>query len=116
MHRVLHRGQRLLSFDQRVRSGQHPGAELNLSGDNAERIHFARVEHCKYLVADTSLCWIGTANWERGYFYNTRNVGVSVKNGAIARLLRRIFLKGLNGPYTEKVKAETVYQPRRHGE
>ena len=79
-------------------------------------ISFARVEHLKYLVVDSSNCWIGTANWEKSYFYTTRNVGVSVKNGRISRLLRRIFHKGWDGPYTEAVKAEVDYRSRRHGE
>ncbi|HYQ86435.1 MAG TPA: phospholipase D-like domain-containing protein [Bacteroidota bacterium] len=79
-------------------------------------IPFARVEHCKYLVIDSSSCWIGTSNWEKSYFYNTRNVGIVVKNRNITGILRRIFLKGWDGPYTEKVKPELDYQARRHGE
>lgn len=79
-------------------------------------VPFSRVEHCKYLVIDSSQCWIGTANWEKSYFYNTRNVGVSVKNGRITQILRRIFLKGWNGPYTETVKADVQFRARRHGE
>jgi phosphatidylserine/phosphatidylglycerophosphate/cardiolipin synthase-like enzyme len=79
-------------------------------------ISFARVEHCKYLVIDSSSCWIGTSNWEKSYFYNTRNVGIVVENRNITGILRRIFRKGWDGPYTEKVRAETDYQARRHGE
>jgi phosphatidylserine/phosphatidylglycerophosphate/cardiolipin synthase-like enzyme len=79
-------------------------------------VPFARVEHCKYLVIDSSRCWIGTANWERSYFYNTRNVGVRVEQGSFTRLLRRIFFKGWDGPYTETIRPETDYRPRRHGE
>jgi phosphatidylserine/phosphatidylglycerophosphate/cardiolipin synthase-like enzyme len=79
-------------------------------------ISFARVEHLKYLVVDSSAFWIGTANWEKSYFYTTRNVGVSVRNQKIARLLRRIFYKGWDGPYTEAVRAEVEYRTRRHGE
>ncbi|HEY6192302.1 MAG TPA: phospholipase D-like domain-containing protein [Bacteroidota bacterium] len=79
-------------------------------------VSFARVEHLKYLVVDSASCWIGTANWEKSYFYSTRNVGVSVQNGRISKLLRRIFLKGWDGPYTEAVRAEVDYRSRRHGE
>jgi len=79
-------------------------------------VSFARVEHCKYLVIDSLRCWIGTANWEKSYFYTTRNVGVSVENGRITQVLRRIFLKDWYGPYTEEVKADVEYPTRRHGE
>jgi phosphatidylserine/phosphatidylglycerophosphate/cardiolipin synthase-like enzyme len=79
-------------------------------------VSFARVEHLKYLVIDSSSCWLGTANWEKSYFYTTRNVGVSVKNRKITQLLRRIFLKGWDGPYTELVKPDVEYRSRRHGE
>lgn len=79
-------------------------------------VSFARVEHCKYLAVDSSSCWLGTANWEKGYFYDTRNVGVVVYNRKITSTLRNIFLKGWDGPYTELIKPGMDYPPRRHGE
>ncbi len=79
-------------------------------------ISFARVEHCKYIVADSSACWIGTSNAEKSYFYNTRNVGVIVWNSKVAGIMRRIFLKDWNGPYTEPLTQEGQYKPREHGE
>ncbi len=79
-------------------------------------IPFARVEHCKYIVVDSSSCWLGTSNAERSYFYNTRNLGVVVFNSKIAGILRRVFLKGWNGPYTELVTQDGAYEPRQHGE
>ncbi len=79
-------------------------------------VSFARVEHCKYLVVDSLSCWLGTANWEKGYFYDTRNVGVVVYNRKITSTLRSIFLKGWDGPYTELIKRGVDYPPRRHGE
>jgi phosphatidylserine/phosphatidylglycerophosphate/cardiolipin synthase-like enzyme len=81
-----------------------------------EYIPFARVEHCKYIVVDSSSCWLGTSNAEKSYFYNTRNVGVVVFNSKIAGILRRVFLKGWNGPYTELIQQEVEYKPREHGE
>jgi len=79
-------------------------------------ISFARVEHCKYIVVDSSSCWLGTSNAEKSYFYNTRNVGVVVFNSKIAGILRRVFFKGWFGPYTELVKQDIEYKPREHGE
>ncbi|MBI3766388.1 MAG: phospholipase [Ignavibacteriales bacterium] len=79
-------------------------------------IPFARVEHCKYLVIDSAMCWLGTSNWEKSYFYNTRNLGLVVKNSRIAGILRTIFLKSWDGPYTELIKPEVEYKARKHGE
>jgi phosphatidylserine/phosphatidylglycerophosphate/cardiolipin synthase-like enzyme len=79
-------------------------------------IPYARVEHCKFLVVDSSLCWVGTSNWEKSYFYNTRNVGVVVENNTIAGVLRKIFLKSWTGHYTELINPSTEYKQREHGE
>ncbi len=79
-------------------------------------VPFARVEHCKYIVCDDQRFWLGTSNAEKGYFYNLRNVGVVVKNRKLASILRRIFFKGWDGPYVERVDSSTDYTPRRHGE
>jgi phosphatidylserine/phosphatidylglycerophosphate/cardiolipin synthase-like enzyme len=79
-------------------------------------VSFARVEHCKYLVADTSRCWIGTSNWEKSYFYNTRNLGLDVQNAKITVILQSIFLKGWDGPYTTLIKQDVEYTARKHGE
>ena len=79
-------------------------------------IPFARVEHCKYLVIDSTMCWLGTSNWEKSYFYNTRNLGLVAKNAKITSILRKIFLKSWDGPYTELIKLDVDYKLRRHGE
>ncbi len=96
-----------------------PDVEVKFSSipDLPERyIPFARVEHCKYIVADSSACWIGTSNAEKSYFYNTRNVGVIVWNSRVAGTMRRIFLKDWGGPYTETLTQDGEYKPRQHGE
>ena len=52
-------------------------------------IPFARVEHCKYMVVDSLWTWVGTSNWEPGYFHGTRNVAVSIKDRTIALEARK---------------------------
>ncbi len=79
-------------------------------------ISFARVEHCKYIVADGASCWLGSSNAEKSYFYNTRNVGVVVWNKRVSGLLQRVFMKGWDGPYTELVRQDGEYEPKEHGE
>lgn len=79
-------------------------------------IPFARVEHCKYIVADGSSFWLGTSNGEKSYFYTVRNVGVVVQNKKLGGVLRRVFMKSWDGPYTEPVRADGVYKKRFHAE
>lgn len=79
-------------------------------------VSFGRVEHCKYLVVDGQHCWIGTANWEKGYFYTLRNLGVVVHNAKISTLMERIFMKSWDGPYSKAIVADGQYESRKHGE
>lgn len=79
-------------------------------------IPYARVEHCKYIISDNDKFWLGTSNAEQGYFYRLRNVGVVVQNARLTHLLRKIFLKGWDGPYVEVVDPKLEYTPRRHGD
>lgn len=79
-------------------------------------VPYARVEHCKYLVVDTGKCWIGSSNWEKGYFYESRNVGVIIESRSVSETLRRIFFTSWDGPYCYPVKPEEDYAPPRIGE
>lgn len=54
-------------------------------------IPFARVEHCKYMVADSTWLWLGTSNWEPSYFTSSRNIAVTVRHRPLARRVRDIF-------------------------
>ena len=79
-------------------------------------ISYARVEHCKYIVADDTTFWLGTANCEKSYFYTTRNLGVVGKSPFLAGTLSKIFLKSWNSPYKELITQQGEYKPREHGE
>lgn len=54
-------------------------------------IPFARVHHSKYMVVDGHSAWLGTANWARGYFHNSRNYGLVMREGAVPRRMRKLF-------------------------
>jgi phosphatidylserine/phosphatidylglycerophosphate/cardiolipin synthase-like enzyme len=77
-------------------------------------VSFARVEHCKFLVVDGQTFWLGTSNAEKSYFYTSRNVGVVVRNAALAGRVQRIFLKSWESSYAEPVDPNTTYQRRKH--
>ncbi|MBN2359200.1 MAG: phospholipase [Deltaproteobacteria bacterium] len=96
-----------------------PNIEVKLSTipqHSGGHVAYARVEHCKYLVVDGEQTWIGTSNWERDYFYASRNVGVIVASRRISTIVRDIFQKGWNGPYTYPVNPAANYQPPRIGD
>lgn len=76
-------------------------------------IPYARVEHLKIAVSDENMCWIGTANAEKSYFRNTRNVGIMVQNQKLASEVKYIFMKGWNGPYTHDIEPGKDYTPRK---
>ncbi|HPF12822.1 MAG TPA: phospholipase D-like domain-containing protein [Planctomycetota bacterium] len=77
-------------------------------------IPFARVIHAKYLVADRRIAWLGSSNWERGYFFESRNVGLILRGDAFADRLERFFRTNWGSPYVRDVlpvAAPTNQQP-----
>jgi len=78
-------------------------------------IPYARVVHAKYLVVDGAKAWVGTSNWEKSYFYDSRNVGV-ILEGSICDRLDDFFETGWNAPYAAQVEPCAVYEAPRIGE
>ena len=54
-------------------------------------IPYARTIHSKYLVVDDDVFWLGTSNWEEGYFTDSRNVEAIFRDPALARQGAAIF-------------------------
>jgi phosphatidylserine/phosphatidylglycerophosphate/cardiolipin synthase-like enzyme len=79
-------------------------------------IPYARVEHCKYIVADVERFWLGTSNCAKDYFHSSRNLGIVGASQGLASTLSRIFLKSWNSPYKELITRTGEYAPREHGE
>ena len=99
--------------------GVIPNIEVKLSTIppwSGGHISYARVEHCKYLVADSEHSWVGSSNWEKSYFFNTRNIGVIIDNSQISSRLQQIFMKDWNGDYTYLLKPEVEYTPPKIGD
>jgi phosphatidylserine/phosphatidylglycerophosphate/cardiolipin synthase-like enzyme len=76
-------------------------------------IPFARVTHAKALVVDGKRGWLGTSNWEKDYFYKSRNVGVLVDDPAIAGELARFFATLWDSSYAVPVDPDATYTPPR---
>ncbi|MCY2959932.1 MAG: phospholipase D-like domain-containing protein [Planctomycetota bacterium] len=79
-------------------------------------VPFARVIHAKYLAVDGRAAWVGTSNWEKDYFHESRNVGVVIEGGPLPRRLDQFFLDGWNGPYAKPVDPCATYVAPRIGE
>jgi len=79
-------------------------------------IAYARVEHCKYIVADETAFWIGTSNCEKNYFYSSRNLGITGTSTSLGGILSKIFRKSWDSPYKESITPNGSYKPRVHGE
>lgn len=97
-----------------------PGIEVKVSTLpqwSGGYIPFARVEHCKYAVVDGERLWLGTANWEPGYFTGSRNLSVILEHPRLGAQAKKIFDTSwtapsaaplrMTGDYPEKVRGET---------
>lgn len=73
-------------------------------------IPYARVDHTKYFVCDNDISWISTTNWERNYFYNSRNVSLVVKNKEVNKWLSDVFGISWDSPYSEFVDVNKQYE------
>lgn len=73
-------------------------------------IPYSRVDHCKYFTCDSDISWVGSANWERNYFYNSRNISLVIKNKPVNDRLKEVFELVWNSPYSEKVDINREYK------
>jgi len=64
---------------------------------------------------DSLWTWVGTDNWEPGYFHGTRNVAVTLRNRAIALEARKIFEASWNATGNRVVKPGEKYERKAHG-
>ena len=64
---------------------------LTIPEASSGHIPFARVAHAKYMVVDGVHAWIGTSNWERDYFYFSRNVGVFTDEPRLERFFEDVW-------------------------
>jgi len=95
-----------------------PNIEIKLSSIplwSGGFVPFARVQHAKLLVIDSGTFWLGTGNWSKDYFHNSRNLGLIIKDNKLTARLRKVFFTDWEGPYTELVEANKKYTPPQVG-
>ena len=76
-------------------------------------IPFARVTHAKALVVDGKHGWLGTSNWEKEYFYKSRNLGLLIDDPTLVAQLARFFATLWDSPYAVAVDPGATYTPPR---
>ena len=76
-------------------------------------IPFARVIHAKLLVADRSVAWVGTSNFEREYFYESRNVGLMLHDPRLVDRVARWSDATWTSAYAVRVDPDATYAPPR---
>lgn len=76
-------------------------------------IPYARVAHTKLLAVDGRAAWLGTSNWEKDYFYRSRNVGLVIEDPALAARIDRFFETGWSSPYTAPLDPDATYEAPR---
>ncbi len=74
-------------------------------------IPYARVEHCKYAVADDRSIYIGTGNWGWNYFESSVDASVFVHGKRPAQTLSHIFDRDWDGPYVTTLEPGRDYKP-----
>ncbi len=96
-----------------------PGIEVRISRVpdwSGGYVPFGRVEHCKFAVADGARAWIGTSNWEPGYFSTLRNVALTIENARLAGQVLRTFDTSWAEPHALHLLPDTPYTMRVHAE
>jgi phospholipase D3/4 len=58
---------------------------------------YSRVDHSKFMLIDEEISWIGTGNWEKGYFYNSRDMAIIIHNKGLHAQLNKDFMGLWNG-------------------
>jgi len=76
-------------------------------------IPYARVHHSKVMRVDDHIAWVGTSNWGKEYFFQSRNVEVVTHDIATAGTLDRLFAALWSSNYTYTVEPEKEYVPPR---
>lgn len=119
---------RLLVADWGKRKGTIEGLqELSARGNilvrmitvpehSSGHIPFARVIHAKFMVVDNDKSWVGSSNWERGYFYESRNVGFLLDGATANRALADFYQSNWQSPHTYEVDPEATYEVPVFGE
>lgn len=77
-------------------------------------IPYARLTHSKYAVFDGKTLWVGTSNWTGGYFDESRNLEVIVKDETLAKRAAEVQKHLWDSGYTAPLEVLKTYSKPRH--
>jgi len=89
-----------------------PGIEVKISfvpDLPSGHVPYSRVIHTKHMIVDGKTYWVGTSNWSRGYFYDTRDIEIVMNRPELARTGTKIFEAVWTAPYTEALDPNREY-------
>lgn len=89
---------------------------VTVPAHSSGHVPFARVIHSKYMVVDGARLWLGTSNWERDYFEQSRNASVFVEGGAAPARARRYFERLWTASCAYRVDPSAQYEAPRVGD
>jgi phospholipase D3/4 len=102
------------AIEQIKELSQDPGIQIKFSTIpqySKGFIQYSRVQHCKFFTADDDVSWISTSNWERDYFYQSRNAALVIENSKVNAELEKVFTRVWNSDYVETVDVNKEYKP-----
>ncbi len=73
-------------------------------------IPYSRVQHCKIMIRDGKYSWISTANFERSYFYESRNATLIIENKKVYQDISEVFLRVWESGYAELIDINKEYK------
>jgi len=76
-------------------------------------IPYARTVHSKYLVVDDAVLWVGTSNWEEGYFMDSRNVEALFRDPVLATQGAAIFDRLWGSRFVSPLDPTKAYEKRK---
>lgn len=83
----------------------------NIPEHSAGFMPYARVEHAKYLTVDGKGLWLGTSNWSRDYFYDSRNISLFLLGAGATTETDQFFDLSWHSQYVEVVDPSAEYSP-----
>jgi len=68
---------------------------------------YARTSHPKMILVDSRYAWVGSANWQPGYFTNSRNLGIVTNHSTVTKDLKKFFLTAWTSRYSQDITGST---------
>lgn len=67
------------------------------------------IDLAEFYVSNAPHSRLGTGNWERDYFYNSRNLGILIDDPKLAAQLHAFFATAWQSPYAQALDPDATY-------